>query len=1313
MDKVSLKEDGSNFLDWEASLRNAAIADGKLRFLVDPPPAEPSSRATAAVKSSYDEYMRESYAIKNVLIYAMGDDLSRRLINMNAYEIYGRLADMFSQAPRILKYDAAARFFEAKLGKGQPVSPHVLKMIEYVETMERLGNTISKELAVDRVLHSLGDSFALFRVNYNMNNMNKSLHELHSALVQAEKDMKLSGSSSSRGDVLMISKKGKAKFKRKAEKPKPAPPASKGKGKVVKTNHPKPKKGATPDQACHYCSNVGHWKRNCPKFLEDKKTGRVTTDGNFSSNIHMIDINCTSQSVWVFDTGCGSHLCNHLQGLKDVRQLAKGDIDLRVGNGAKVAAISVGIYVIILPSGLELYLNNCYYVPTLSKNIISISVLDTEGFCFSIKNRILTFSFDDLVYGQAKSVSGIYILDTSNNIYHVENKKLKSGDPEQSYLWHCRLGHINEKRIKRLVSTGILKSFDYESFGICESCLLGKMTRAPFTGKGTRASDLLGLIHTDVCGPMTITARGGYNYFITFTDDLSRYGYVYLIRNKSEAFEKFKEFQNEVENQLDKKIKALRSDRGGEYLSYEFDDHLKDCGILSQLTPPGTPQLNGVSERRNRTLLDMVRSMMSQVELPDSFWGFGLLSASLLLNRSSTKAAAKTPYEIWKGKVPNMSFLKIWGCDAYVKSKSDNKLAPRSEKCMFVGYPKETRGYYFYNRHENKVFVAREAVFLEKEFVSRRHSGRKFELDEVQEPQTEQVTRENIPSVSDSLALPHIPRRSGRVIQAPDRYLGNIEKDSNSILLLLESNEPVTYKAAVSSPDSNQWINAMRSEMDSMYDNQVWDLVDLPEGVRPLHCKWIYKIKVGLDGKPSVFKARLVAKGFTQVHGLHYDETFAPVAMLRSVRIILAIAAFHDYEVWQMDVKTAFLNGFLEEEVYMIQPEGYVDTRDPKKVCKLKRSIYGLKQASRSWNHRFDHVIKQNGFTRSVEEPCLYMKVSGRKVVYLVLYVDDILLIGNDIPMLTSVKEWLAKHFQMKDLGQAERILGIRIYRDRSKRILALSQESYIDKVLERFSMENSKRGFLPMGHGITLSKTQCPVEPKDIERMKSIPYASAVGSIMYAMMCTRPDLSYALSMTSRYQANPGECHWIAVKNILKYLRRTKNLFLVFGGDSELGVKGYTDASFQTDRDDLKSQSGYVFVINGGAVSWKSSKQTVIADSTTEAEYVAASEAAKEAIWIKQFLEGLQVVPTPEDPVPLFCDNSGAIFQAKEPKSSNKSRHVLRKFHLIRDYVDRKDISICKVGTEDNIADPLTKPLTQSKHDSHVVSMGIRRLPNV
>ena len=207
--------------------------------------------------------------------------------------------------------------------------------------------------------------------------------------------------------------------------------------------------------------------------------------------------------------------------------------------------------------------------------------------------------------------------------------------------------------------------------------------------------------------------------------------------------------------------------------------------------------------------------------------------------------------------------------------------------------------------------------------------------------------------------------------------------------------------------------------------------------------------------------------------------------------------------------------------------------------------------------------------------------------------------------------------------------------------------------------------------------------------------------------------MSHALSMTSRFPSNPGENHWMAVKNILKYLRRTKDLFLVFGEHSELRVTGYTDASFQTDRDDLKSQSGYVFLLNGGAVSWRSSKQSVTADSTTEAEYIAASDAAKEAVWIRQFLEGLKIIPTAADPLDLYCDNNGAIIHAREPKSSNKSRHVLRKFHMIRDYVERKEISVCKVRTDDNIADPLTKPLPQAKHDGHVTLMGLRRVPKM
>ena len=287
-----------------------------------------------------------------------------------------------------------------------------------------------------------------------------------------------------------------------------------------------------------------------------------------------------------------------------------------------------------------------------------------------------------------------------------------------------------------------------------------------------------------------------------------------------------------------------------------------------------------------------------------------------------------------------------------------------------------------------------------------------------------------------------------------------------------------------------------------------------------------------------------------------------------------------------MDVKTAFLNGNLLEDVYMTQPKGFVDPKYPNRVYKLQRSIYGLKQASRSWNLLFDEAVKEFGFMKNEKEPCVYKKVIGSAIVFLVLYVDDILLIGNDIPTLQSVKSWLGKCFSMKDLGEAAYILGIKIYRDRSQWLLGLSQSGYIDKVLKRFSMQDSKRGFLLMSHCIKLSKSQCPTTKDERERMDKIPYASAIDSIMYVMLCTRPDVSYALSMTSRFQSDPGECHWIVVKNILKYLRRTKDILLIYGGqEGELVISGYTNAGFQSDLDDFRSQSGFVFYLNEGDVS--------------------------------------------------------------------------------------------------------------------------------
>src|SRR4051812_34203440 len=317
----------------------------------------------------------------------------------------------------------------------------------------------------------------------------------------------------------------------------------------------------------------------------------------------------------------------------------------------------------------------------------------------------------------------------------------------------------------------------------------------------------------------------------------------------------------------------------------------------------------------------------------------------------------------------------------------------------------------------------------------------------------------------------------------------------------------------------------MKSEMGSMYENKVWTLVDLPDGGQAIENKLTFKKKTDVDGNVTVYKARLVAKGFRQVHGVEYDETFAPVAMLKSIQIMLPIAAFYDYEIWKMDVKTAFLNGFLQEELYMMQPEGFVDPKGANKVCNLQRSIYGLVQASRSWNIRFDSVIKAYGFIQTFGEACIYKKVSGCSIAFLILYVDDILLIGNDTEFLNSIKGYLNKNFSMKDLGEAAYILGTKIYRDRSRRLIGLSQSTYLDKVLKKFKMDQAKKGFLPVLQGVKLSQTQCPTTAEDREKMKDVPYASSIGSIMYAMLCTRPDVWLAIILAGRYQSNPGVDH--------------------------------------------------------------------------------------------------------------------------------------------------------------------------------------------
>nr|GEV72306.1 retrotransposon protein, putative, Ty1-copia subclass [Tanacetum cinerariifolium] len=414
-----------------------------------------------------------------------------------------------------------------------------------------------------------------------------------------------------------------------------------------------------------------------------------------------------------------------------------------------------------------------------------------------------------------------------------------------------------------------------------------------------------------------------------------------------------------------------------------------------------------------------------------------------------------------------------------------------------------------------------------------------------------------------------------------------------------------------------------------------------------------------------------------------------------------------------MDVKTAFLNRYLNrylnEKVYIEKLEGFVNPKYPNRVCKLKRSIYGLKQASRQWNKRFDDEINKFGFTQNRDEPCVYLKASGSNITFLILYVDDILIMGNNILMLQDVKSYLGKCFAMKDLDEAAYILGIKIYRDRSRRLIGLCQSAYIEKILKRYYMENSKRGSIPMQEKLRLSKLQGASAPAELKRMQNVPYASAVGFIMYDVRCTCPDVVFAQNVTSRFQQNPDDLHWTTVKNILKYLRNTKDMFLVYEGDlkRELRVSCYTDAGYLTDADDLKSQPGYMFVLNGGAVDWKSAKQSIFATSSAEDEYIATFDASKEAVWVRKFISGLGVVSIIEEPISMYCDNTGAIVIANESGITKGDRYFRAKVHYLHEVIEYCDVKLEKIHTDDNLADPFTKALAFPKHSEHTRNIGM------
>jgi len=492
----------------------------------------------------------------------------------------------------------------------------------------------------------------------------------------------------------------------------------------------------------------------------------------------------------------------------------------------------------------------------------------------------------------------------------------------------------------------------------------------------------------------------------------------------------------------------------------------------------------------------------------------------------------------------------------------------------------------------------------------------------------------------------------------------------------------------------------MNDEMDSLLSNHTWELADLPKEKKALHNKWVYRIKEEPDGSKR-YKARLVVKGFQQKEGVDYTEIFSPVVKMVTIRTVLGLVAQEDLHLQQMDVKTAFLHGDLDEEIYMKQPEGFEIKGKESLVCKLKRSLYGLKQAPRQWYKRFDNFIKGVGFLRCEADHCCYFKTLEESYLILLLYVDDMLIVGADLHEINSLKTKLSEEFAMKDLGEARQILGMRI--SRSKEGLKLSQEEYVKKVLKRFNMDDAKPVSTPLASHFRLSREQSPKTEDEMACMDKVPYASAIGSLMYAMICTRPDIAHAVGVVSRFMSNPGKEHWEAVKWIFRYLKGNPSLSLRFT-KSKTGLQGYVDADNGGDVDSTKSTTGYVYTFGGTAICWVSKLQKIVSLSSCEAEYVAVTEATKEMIWLQSFLEELG---HGQEKSVLYCDSKSAIDLAKNPVYHARTKHIHRRYHFIRSALEDEMLVLEKIPGSKNPADMLTKVVPYDKLRLCVTSVGL------
>ncbi|KAI3692517.1 hypothetical protein L6452_32334 [Arctium lappa] len=982
------------------------------------------------------------------------------------------------------------------------------------------------------------------------------------------------------------------------------------------------------------------------------------------------------RSIWHVDSGCSRHMTGNMSCLKDFKHINGGHVafgdNLTGGKISGKGNVTKG----------KMTFEDVYYVDQLKYNLLSVShvcdkqhsILFTNTECMILAPGFKVVD-ESMILLRTPRKDNVYCLDMDNvDSVSSLNCLVSKASGDESSLWHRRMCHMNFKTMNKLVKNNLVRGLPSKVFSCddhCVACLKGKQHKTSHKTKEINSiSSCLQLLHMDLFGPTNVMSIGKKSYCLAIVDDYSRFTWVYFLRTKDETSGLIKSFILRIENQTNQKVKVIRSDNGTEFKNLDLNTFCEEKGIERQYSAPRTPQQNGVAERRNRTLIEAARSLLADSKLPITLWDEAVNTACYVQNKVLVvKPKNKTPYELLNKRKPFIGFFKPFGCPCTILNTKSHlgKFDSKADDGFLVG----SDDYAGSGCGGSGTIQVQESISKSVTFPI--PTVNSFE-DCEKEPSTG-------PSQSEEESRDEETQED----KESEVAAANTSVELNDSNLEAGLNEEPSHNTRVQKNHPPQLFKLQ----------DVWDLVDLPKGHRAIGTKWIFRNKRDERGIVIRNKARLVAQGYTQEEGIDYEEVFAPVARIEAIRLFIAYASYMNFKVYQMDVKSAFLNGSIEEEVYVCQPPGFENPSYPDRVYKLKKALYGLHQAPRAWYDTLSSYLLENGFERGVIDKTLFIKRKKKEILLVQIYVDDIIFGSTRDSMCKEFEDLMYQRFKMSSMGELTFFLGLQV-QQKSDGIF-ICQSKYVQDILTKFGFSDSKPASTPME---THKQITADLEGEDMDVHH---YRSMIGSLMY-LTASRPDIMFPVCVYARFQVRPKQSHFQAIKRIFRYLKGQPRLGLWYPHDSPFDLIAYSDSDLGGANLDRKSTSGGCQFLGARLVSWQCKKQTTVSTSTTEAEYIAAASCCSQVLWIQnQMLDyGVTFLHTP-----IFIDNSSAISIVNNPVKHSKTKHIEIRYHFIRDCNEKKLVQVVKVHTDNQFADLFTKAFDVGRFTFLVTSVGM------